>query len=52
MTSDHPPETRIGALMNYTDRLAAMRTHLFVVTLLVAINLVLTTVLLWRLGNR
>jgi hypothetical protein len=50
--SEHPPDTRIGALRNYTDRLAAMRTHLSVVTVLVAINLVMTAVLLWRLWNR
>lgn len=49
--SDHQPEGRIGALLNYTDRLASMRVHLSVVTVLVAINLVLTAVLLWRLWN-
>ncbi len=52
MTSEHTPETRISALMNYTDRLASMRMHLSVVTVLVAINLVLTAVLLWRLWSR
>jgi hypothetical protein len=52
MTDEHPPETRIGALMNYTDRLANLRAHVSVVTLMVAINLVLTAVLLWRLWNR
>lgn len=49
--SEHPPEGRIGALLNYTDRLASMRTHLSVVTVLVVINLLLTAVLLWRLWN-
>jgi hypothetical protein len=37
--SEHPPDTRIGALRNYTDRLAAVRTHLPDVTVLVAIDL-------------
>ena len=50
--AEHPPETRISALLNYTDRLASMRAHLSVVTVLVGINLVLTAVLLWRLWNR
>lgn len=45
-------ETRISALLSYTDRLAAMRAHLSVVTVLVAVNLVMTAVLLWRLWDR
>lgn len=49
VTEPPPPKTRIAALQDTHQLLGSLRARLSVLILLVAINLALTAVVLWRL---